>query len=162
MRTNRIKTLIPTRWKHALSGAAFGCNLVGPGDVDGDGIPDLLVGAPGVPNQGNRPPGAAFLYRLVHDVVGTSEPPSPQVRVLPNPVRRGRPVILEFSLGLSGPARVVTVLDVRGRAVRRLESALGGRMIWDGRDERGFLAPSGVYSIRSGRGSSSYKLIVLD
>ena len=38
----------------------LGAAVAGPGDLDGDGVPDLLIGAPGVINGQSR--GAAFLY----------------------------------------------------------------------------------------------------
>ncbi len=48
-----------------LSGAAYndgvGCSVTGPGDVDADGLPDILVGAPG-DDEGGTSAGAAWLF----------------------------------------------------------------------------------------------------
>ncbi len=69
----------------------------------------------------------------------------------------GRPNPFRFSTGLryalatAGPARL-EIFDVRGRRVRALvdERVRAGRhfAVWDGRDERGALVPSGVYFAR--------------
>jgi hypothetical protein len=40
----------------------FGTAVGGGGDVDGDGIPDFIVGAPGMSSNGNPQSGSAFVY----------------------------------------------------------------------------------------------------
>lgn len=61
--------------------ARAGSALAGPGDVDGDGIPDLLVGAPGegtLAEEGDEasllPQGAAYLLRGPFEADGPMEP----------------------------------------------------------------------------------------
>lgn len=75
--------------------------------------------------------------------------PGPALRI-PNPAR-GR-VELALTLAAAGPLRV-EIFDVRGRLVRRLldrELQAAGPLAlrWDGRDERGVEAPSGVFRAR--------------
>jgi photosystem II stability/assembly factor-like uncharacterized protein len=69
--------------------------------------------------------------------------------IAPNPFRHGT----EIGFTLSRAQRVAAeVFDARGGLVRRLASgdrAAGShRLNWDGRDESGGLAPSGIYLIR--------------
>ena len=59
-------------------------------------------------------------------------------------------VTLEYALARPGPLQV-TVFDVRGRRVKTLlEGAVNetrGRLAWDGRNQAGGQAPSGVYFV---------------
>ncbi|MGH8565256.1 MAG: FG-GAP-like repeat-containing protein [Gammaproteobacteria bacterium] len=59
------------------SGAGFGEVVAGIGDVDGDGAPDFLVGAPGQDVGGNVRQGRAFVF------VSAPVPPGPAGAVLP-------------------------------------------------------------------------------
>jgi hypothetical protein len=43
------------------AGAHLGYTVAGPGDVDGDGVPDLLLGGYGDQDDGGTARGAAFL-----------------------------------------------------------------------------------------------------
>ncbi len=60
-------------------------------------------------------------------------------------------VSLSWRLPAAGPVDL-DIVDVRGRLVRRLLTgapvSATGRVLWDGRDERGRAAPSGVYLVR--------------
>ncbi|HZL84836.1 MAG TPA: two-component regulator propeller domain-containing protein [Candidatus Krumholzibacteria bacterium] len=47
------------------------------------------------------------------------------------------------------PATSVSLYDVRGRLVRQLEATSEGTWLWDARDSKGKLVPSGVYYARS-------------
>lgn len=86
-------------------------------------------------------------------VVGVGEPPAAAAGLalrVPNPAR-GR-VDLALTLPVAGPLRV-EIFDVRGRLVRRLldtPAAAAGPLSlgWDGRDERGAPAASGVFHAR--------------
>jgi len=85
-----------------------------------------------------------------------------QLRVLPpapNPFRAGRETVLVFETpGPLGTARL-TVVDVRGRAVRMLGTAdlSGGRhaISWDGRNRSGLRVAAGVYFLRLEAGTES-------
>ncbi len=71
------------------------------------------------------------------------------------------------SCELDGPQDLhLAVFDARGRLVRRLldgpQPAGTVRAVWDGRDERGAAAPSGLYFARllSGQGTQTRKLVL--
>ena len=76
-------------------------------------------------------------------------PAGPALAAFPNPFN---PVVtIAWSLPAPGPARL-EVYDLRGRRVRALLAgepvAAGGTVRWDGRDDAGRAAPSGVYLAR--------------
>jgi len=74
----------------------------------------------------------------------------------PNPFRSGTTVPF-FAPGVEGKASV-EIYDVAGRVVRRLDAAddsTSGELHWDGRDERGRIAPSAVYFLRMTAGTST-------
>ena len=59
------------------AGDALGCSVGGAGDVDGDGVPDVIVGASGADDNGDFS-GAAYVYSgatgsLIHSFAGRSE-----------------------------------------------------------------------------------------
>jgi flagellar hook assembly protein FlgD len=66
-------------------------------------------------------------------------------------------VALRLAFPTPGGKVVVRILDVDGRAIRRLEAP--GHpgptldLAWDGRDERGRLAPPGIYFVRAASGN---------
>jgi flagellar hook assembly protein FlgD len=78
-------------------------------------------------------------------------------QVFPNPTPAGATVAFGLPAG-AGPGEV-TIVNAAGRLVRRLavEEGAGGRgsLVWDGRDELGHLAPTGVYFIRLSAGGAS-------
>ena len=83
--------------------------------------------------------------------------------VAPNPARYGTAV----AFSLSERSHVdLHVVDVRGRLVRRLvqgtRAAGPHRLVWDGRDDRGVPAASGVYFVRfeAGNGTSARRVIL--
>lgn len=53
----------PLELPGAATGSRFGASLDIVGDVDGDGVPDLVVGAPQLPQEMGPLAGAALLYR---------------------------------------------------------------------------------------------------
>jgi hypothetical protein len=122
-----------------LTGEQF-YDLVFAYDMDGDAVPDAatvvglgdftnqdLVGAPGGP--------------VSHD-------PLRWVRASPNPFVGSSAI--EFDMDAAARAEV-TIYDVAGRRVRDLTRDLSAgrqRIMWDGRDEDGRVADSGVYLVR--------------
>ncbi|MFO7676755.1 MAG: aryl-sulfate sulfotransferase [bacterium] len=74
---------------------------------------------------------------------------------VPNPVRRGSVLVIHAA----GRENRVEVRDACGRLVRAL-LARKGRATWDGRDERGLLAPAGVYYARASAGGGAVPVVV--
>jgi hypothetical protein len=125
--------------------------LIAPGTIDADsyyGWTDYSAFA------------APSRLRLVYTVVTANDaPPAPRLRLgpcVPNPFNPSARI--EFSLAQAGPARL-EIVDVRGRLVRVLHD---GRLPagpqaerWDGRDEHGRAAASGVYVCRLTAGGTS-------
>ncbi|MGH8578484.1 MAG: integrin alpha, partial [Gammaproteobacteria bacterium] len=109
------------------SGAGFGEVVAGIGDVDGDGAPDFLVGAPGQDVGGNVRQGRAFVF------VSAAVPPGPpglmlaSTRVACNSARCRVPVTcnLPSALGTACTNRI----DLRVRVPRRLaqDAAITGQ-----------------------------------
>jgi hypothetical protein len=90
----------------------------------------------------------------------------PILRAFPNPARGAIELVLQ--LPASGlPPEAVTIHDLRGRLVRSIEVTRGPdgswRAVWDGADDDGSRAPSGVYFVRAGSpaGGLTEKLVVL-
>jgi hypothetical protein len=72
---------------------------------------------------------------------------------VPNPFNPSTRITFELPAGGAGPAAVsLRVFDLRGRLVRVLldETVTGDRhtVVWDGRNDRGDTAPSGLYIAR--------------
>ncbi len=94
------------------------------------------------------------LSRLAYDAScaggstgGGGEAACTQLCPYPNPFRPGEDDGVRLAeAGGTGEVRV-TVIDAAGREVRTLVTGAGG-IVWDGRDEDGGLAPSGVYLLR--------------
>lgn len=60
-------------------GARFGSAVAGAGDVNGDGIPDLIVGAPGLTVAGNESQGQSFVFSGADgSLLHTLDHPMPQ------------------------------------------------------------------------------------
>lgn len=96
-------------------------------------------------------------------VLDTVEVPGPVVQALrmeasPNPFNPR--LTISYSLPASGPARL-EILDVQGRLVRVLfDEARGAgadRVDWNGEDERGRAAASGVYLVRLVSGNKAIR-----
>ncbi len=134
----------------------FGTGLASLGDVSGDGIPDLAVGAPG-DDDGGGASGALWLLALADDTVAT--PPSnddPQALSGVRPLPADRFVVIQHAR----TAEEIVVHDAAGRFVVRLPVSRGASASrWDLRDLRGRRVSSGVY-FASPSGSSALRMIV--
>jgi thermitase len=72
------------------------------------------------------------------------------ISVSPNPAASGRPVLIRLPAGSTGG--LVAIYDIQGRTVCELPNLVhgGNEFSWDGRDETGRPAPSGIYFVRTG------------
>lgn len=108
---------------------------------------------------------AAFHAQLWNEVVTvTPDASAERLRfvVSPNPARGG--ITVEALLPTQAHCRV-EVLDIAGRRLRRLADAVMAsgrhRWAWDGRDERGFEAPRGIYLVRLESGSERQARVLI-
>jgi len=132
------------------TGEWFGYDCTGFPDVNGDGIPEILVCAG--PNSDVAPAaGKAYLIAgraPAVEVAGAGATlPAIALHAAPNPFRSG----LTLDLGpdaAAGPFRI-TIYDAGGRRLRRLHEGTPatGRIGWDGRDADGRPVAPGVYFV---------------
>lgn len=125
-------------------------------DVEHDGINEFLA----VDDAGVRL--MRYIGTLDVDGASGSEALKP-VGASPNPFRAA--TVLQFATRRDGDVGIA-IYDVTGRLVRRLDRRLtAGRheVTWDGRDEQGRIAPSGVlfYEVRSNGVRQTRKLVRL-
>jgi hypothetical protein len=119
--------------------------VIGPGDIDPGALYSWAdFAAIGAASQ-------LHLKYTVTTAVGNTPVPRPLALQQNQPNPFNPTTRIEFSLDTAGPARL-EILDVRGRLVRVLAngSLTAGphTLVWDGRDERGRAAASGVYVYR--------------
>lgn len=103
---------------------------------------------------------APFAFTVAPGTSPAGDIPAPAAAWLapaaPNPFNPR--TTLRFGLAAAGPARL-EILDARGRRVRTLldgQQAAGDHVaVWDGRDDGGRAAPSGVYFCRLVAGASA-------
>ena len=139
------------------TGGAFGDTVIRLGDVSGDNVPDLLVGAPGETSNGLASAGHAYIVLMnPPPVSGESAPEAPLALTAgPNPTRGA----LHLRYRLTNPAGAsVTVIDVMGREVAREAAGASGALTLDARG----WAP-GVYLVRlaSASGTASAHVTVV-
>jgi len=110
-------------WTFTESGTAFGAAVGGPGDLDGDGVPDVLVGAQweGAPLAAA---GAAYAYsgatgNLLHTWTGTSYEFGSSIAVVGDVNRDG---VADFLVGQRGNAFLFS--GGSGAALYRFDGAL--------------------------------------
>ncbi|MEZ4654862.1 MAG: FlgD immunoglobulin-like domain containing protein [Candidatus Eisenbacteria bacterium] len=136
-------------------GEWLGYDVTGLGDVNGDGVPDILVS--GALND-DAGPSAGMVYVIAGRLTTPAEVPEsdadgtdrlPSLVLAPNPMRQN--VRATFSLSTAGPASL-TVYDAAGREVRRIfEGQMAGgihRSSWDGSDAHGVPVSRGIYYLR--------------
>ncbi|MGH8004849.1 MAG: FlgD immunoglobulin-like domain containing protein, partial [Limisphaerales bacterium] len=127
----------------------MGYSVAGAGDVNGDGGPDVIAGAP-LADSGR---GQVFVYGLI----STDAPDGKSNRPLrfellqnyPNPFNPS--TTIRYSLSKREKV-ALEVFNLAGQRVKHLadqEQAAGEHtVVWDGKDEKGKALPSGVYFYR--------------
>lgn len=128
-----------TVWRRAYTGGIVWVNPLNDAIAAGTGNPalppyDAVFVLSQVPNQPGASPLAAIALAAPR----------------PNP-SLGEAATLSYALAAGEPG-TLDVVDLRGRRVRRLWSGIGSGdaqvALWDGRDDRGARAPTGVYFAR--------------
>ncbi len=121
-------------------------------DVNGNGTPDVIAGTQYLNGSGGR----IFCLDGGWPIAGVDERPvagGSSLRLLgphPNPASESSTILFEAGPDVSGRL-VLDIYDLTGRRVQSLERAAEAglnRMIWDGREENGRPASSGVYFYR--------------
>jgi hypothetical protein len=147
------------------SGDRLGKEVAAAGDLDRNGLGDLIVGAPEFPTGD---PGKAFVYLDGHVAAAIGAAPTPAVHLslesAPNPF--AGQTSLRYTLASPGTVRL-RVYDARGALVRRLvdgtRAAGSHEIAWDGRNDGGIALPSGVFfaELESGAEVQRQSLVIL-
>ncbi len=134
------------------AGDRLGKSVASAGDLNGNGLADLLIGAPEFPTGD---PGKAFIDfdpLATAAIAEATQPPVPDLRLAPNtPNPFALSTTIHYELAM-GSQVTVAIFTPGGVLVRRLVDqwqAPGKHAIaWDGRTARGAEAGSGVYFAR--------------
>jgi hypothetical protein len=131
--------------------------VISTADFDNDGRPDVIVNSEDpfrLPSEGLD--GGVLLNRIPYPITGITREPRPRgfgLEVLPNYPNPFNPsTTVHFTLPAAMPVTVeiwsVTGARVRVLSNERLFGAGDNRLSWDGRNDQGSPAASGVYFIR--------------
>jgi hypothetical protein len=106
----------------------FGRSVASAGDFDGDGLDDVIVGAPGDNNVAQLVSGAAFVFFGSGSVSDSTPPVVSDVLAAPNPVDAGAPTLLSATGddGASGGSTIISAsYSVDGGAPVAMDPADG-------------------------------------
>lgn len=149
-------TLFSVESPNSDPGGVFGARLEGAGDVNNDGVLDVIVSATR-DNPGSSPVDAGRAYVILVDTDGTVsvddrfESPSAGAKASvtshPNPFQEKVSIVLESDL----PFDELKVTDLMGREIVSLvaegTNAGGGELVWDGTDATGRPVADGIYFV---------------
>lgn len=151
-----------------IAGLGIGASAALAGDINGDGVPDLVVGC-GPTESIQDVPGSVYVFLGIPLPVVSAPTAARQARdflELPAPTPFRNRTTLAFSLAATDRARL-SIHDLSGRRVRALldepAAAGAGRATWDGRDDRGLPCPAGIYLARlsTQRGNATRRVVYL-
>lgn len=75
-------------------------------------------------------------------------PPAISVALYPNPLRAGQQLRLDYELEKSNEIHL-SIYNLRGQLIYQTQTwGKSGSMIWDGRDQRGYISTNGIYLLR--------------
>jgi len=151
-------------------GDEFAATLDMGSDITGDGIADLVVGAPGYGPTGEGPQGKVYIYSgAVPTDVRPGTTPLAEASFgtdILNAVAHGRSVQVDYTIGPAPSRARLDVYDVAGRLVHTVfdSSHPSGvfRAQWDGRGTKETWVGRGVYllRLRTNESSASHKVVL--
>ena len=138
-----------------------GASVAGAGDVDSDGRPDFLLGAPRADSGLGANAGAAYAFRGAQFFAASVTPADLIELGLPSPNPFRERTTLRYRTSDEQPP-VAVVWDASGRRQLRIElgATRAGSWVWNGTDQAGRALPAGVYWLGFERGEAPRRVVL--